>query len=113
MTGHIWMVSVAVVGTTLSHAIELHTLTLRGYMPMLSGDAFEDEMALDAAMTELKRDMAGDFDLGGTVRNIDVAGQYSGGLETESGYIELSGTQFKIVDMTIPVIVDDIAEFAA
>lgn len=113
MEAYIWMDSVAVAGTTLNYAIEIHTVTLRLYMPMLTGDTLEDEVEMDAAVNQVKRNLAADFDLGGTVRNVDFAGQHSGGLESVTGFVDLSGTQYRIVDITLPVIVDDIAELVA
>ena len=69
----------------------------------------ETELTMTQAVTELMGDIEGDFDLDGTIRNVDVAGQYGEGLAAEWGETELGGVQYRIVDVSIPLIVDSAA----
>jgi hypothetical protein len=51
----------------------------------------------------------GDFTLDGLVAEIDLLGQYGTSLSWDSGYIEMdSSTRFRIVDITIPLIINDV-----
>lgn len=59
------------------------------------------QMASDVLFTRL----AGDFTLGGTVRNIDLLGAEP--LRTEPGYVNQDGKLLRVITMFIPVIVND------
>lgn len=65
--------------------------------------------ATDAVFTNF----IGDFDLGGESRHIDIFGAHGRGLEVRSGYINLDGKEFRVFQIMIPIIVDDIWEQAA
>lgn len=49
-----------------------------------------------------------DFGLDPVVRNIDVFGEYGIEMEATAGYEEIDGTVFRIYDLVVPVIVNDI-----
>lgn len=51
---------------------------------------------------------SGDFDLGGRVRNIDLLGEHGTPLRAQAGYISLSGVHQRVMDVTVPVIVNDL-----
>lgn len=60
-------------------------------------------VALDTVLTSIHADLT----LGGNVRNIDVFGENGQPLEAVSGYLDIDGTMFRIVDIKIPCIVND------
>lgn len=70
------------------------------------GDAIDPHMvqALDA----LLRSYSGDFDLDGTVREVDLLGQFGDPLGAKAGYMLQGGTEFRVMDITIPLIVNDL-----
>lgn len=70
------------------------------------GDAIDPRLvqALDALM----RSYSGDFDLDGTVREVDLLGQYGDPLSARAGYMVQGGTEYRVMDITLPVIVNDL-----
>ena len=64
-------------------------------------------------VSEITSNLIGEFDLGATIRNIDVAGQYGQAVTAQWGYVALNQTMYRTVDITIPLVVDGSAEQAA
>lgn len=103
----VFMADSAIVATTLQDTIEIHTVTVRLYKKMEftePGEAAEFELARVSA--EIASSFMGAFDLDGTIRNVDVAGQYGQGLTSIWGTIDLGATVFRVVDILVPMIVD-------
>lgn len=48
-----------------------------------------------------------DFELGGLIRNLDLLGQHGAPLGAEPGYLEQDGTFYRVMDLTVPCIVND------
>jgi hypothetical protein len=112
----IWMTSAVVVEVTLSNTVELHTTNVRLYKRAAFGqgdDSGDVEQSLALATSQISSDLIGEFDLGGSIRNIDIAGQYGGGLSATWGYITIAQTVFRSVDIVVPLVVDDSAAQAA
>jgi hypothetical protein len=63
--------------------------------------------------SDIQSDLIGDYDLGETIRNIDIAGIYGAGMGATWGYVDLGGKMYRIVDISLPLIVDDSATMAA
>jgi len=61
-------------------------------------------MAADALFAAYSND----FDLSGTIRNVDLLGQHGTALDGEAGYLDVSGKMFRIFDITIPLVVNDL-----
>lgn len=86
------------------------TLTVRLYANFLQEpqDNIDRDMVLglDALMTAY----AGDIDLGDTSREIDLLGMSTGGngVATEAGYINHDNKLFRVLDISLPVIVNDV-----
>ena len=51
---------------------------------------------------------SGGFTLGGEVMEIDLLGAYGQSLSANAGYIEHDGGVFRVMEITVPVIVDDL-----
>lgn len=62
--------------------------------------------AADAVLTAL----SGDFSLGGNVLAIDLLGSVGPALGATAGYINIDGKMFRVMDITIPIIVSDVWE---
>jgi hypothetical protein len=69
----------------------------------------EDDMdpRLMTAGSALIGSYSADFTLGGTVRNIDLLGEYGQKLGGSAGYLEIGGTLYRIFTVTVPCIVND------
>jgi hypothetical protein len=82
-------------------------LTGRIYKPFLSAveDLIDPNLAeaTDALMTAL----SGDFDLGSNARNVDLLGAHGTPLQARAGYQTIDRTVYRVIDITIPVIVND------
>ena len=114
--GAIFMNSANVVELSLGTTIELHSVTVRLHRRAAFGQGdnageVEEEMAL--ALSQISSNLIGEFDLGGTLRAIDIAGQYGSALTATWGYVTIAQTMFRIVDLVLPLIVDDSATTAA
>lgn len=109
----VYLASQAVVGTTLTTPIEVHTVTVRFYRAMLDQPEDKAEIDLANAVADFEADLDGDYTLGGNVRNIDIGGQYGQGLGAEWGYVDIGGTMFRTAVVTVPLIVDSTVSFVA
>ena len=55
-----------------------------------------------AAVAALMNELAGEFTLGGTVRNIDLFS-----MSAEPAWTEFEGKQFRVMTLTVPIIIND------
>ena len=103
------MDSFSVVSLTLGTTIELQSVTIRLYLNMLMEPTEEVEYKLAEVASQIGSDLLGDYDLGASIRNVDVGGQHGSPLRAQWGYVDLGGTMFRVVDIFVPLIVDDSA----
>lgn len=61
-------------------------------------------LAVDALFTAY----LGDFELGGTSRHIDIFGAHGQGLEVRVGYINADGKEFRVFQIRLPIIINDL-----
>lgn len=105
-TAAIFASGVRVAETTLNSIIELHTITIRIYKDMLVHPPEELEKGLSIVTSHLMKELGSDLDLGGNIRSVDVAGIYGSVLEAQWGSIQIQNKMYKVVDITVPLIVD-------
>jgi hypothetical protein len=79
----------------------------RAYGNMLTKPEDEIDPRLTSAMTTLMNTYSGDFNLGATVRGIDLLGMYGRKMSAQAGYLTIDSHVYRIMTLTIPVIVDD------
>lgn len=91
----------------------LMRFTVRVYVPMLQQP--QDSVELDAvgAVDVLLAEYNGDFELGGAVRHVDVLGHYGNPLAFEPGYVTLDSTMFRVMDINLPLVINDVYEQVA
>jgi hypothetical protein len=94
----------------LDRASALYVFTLRLYSNMLKEPAEDIDPNLVACIDGVFDALAGDLDLGASVRNIDYFGECGTPLSAKAGYVDVSGTMFRCIDITIPLIVNDTME---
>lgn len=51
---------------------------------------------------------SGDFDFGANVRNVDLLGQWGQGLSGDAGHITITNFSYRVMDITIPLVVNDV-----
>jgi hypothetical protein len=81
--------------------------TARLYTSMLSEPQDGIDITIDDAADALFAAYSGDFELGGDARQVDLLGAYGTPLSLQFGYLDISGTKFRVGDITIPVIIND------
>lgn len=113
MAAALFMSNAAVAETTLGTTIELHVVTVRFYRRIFEEKEETIEYEMAEVLSKLMSDLLGDFDLGATIRSIDVGGQYGTAPRGDWGYVDVGGVMFRTVDLTLPLIVDDSASFTA
>ena len=81
---------------------------VRIYKNMISEpqDAIDPEVM--AAMDALMAAYVGDFTLGGLIKNIDVLGAHGPSLAARAGYVPQDGRLYRVVDIVVPCIVNDL-----
>jgi len=110
LTAAIWVQSLEPLGTISGLASTSGRLvfTLRMYQnALLEPQDMIDPMMIKA-VANLMRRYHDDFDFEGTIRNVDLLGAFGVALSAISGYLDIDGTMFRIMDMNIPCIVNDI-----
>jgi hypothetical protein len=93
-------------GSGLTATSVVVTVMVRLYTPMITDPADMIDPTLVAAADTLMGSVSGDFDLGSTVRNVDLLGETGQTLSAQAGYVDVSGTMFRIIDITVPCITD-------
>jgi hypothetical protein len=114
-----WLLSIRPSGgkvSGLASAATVVTFLGRLYVPAGDGSNLpydEIDTALLAATDRLMAAFIGKFTLGGMVRNVDVFGEVSPGLSADAGYVAFGGNngkKFRVMTITLPLIVNDMYE---
>ena len=68
-------------------------------------DLIDPELTITADLLFTK--YSGDFDLGGSARNVDLLGAQGQPLSARFGYQTIDKTVYRVCDITIPIVVSD------
>ncbi len=60
------------------------------------------------AASNIVRLIHNDFDFEGTIRNVDIFGHHGENLGAEAGYLEVDKKHYRVMDVRIPCIVNDV-----
>lgn len=110
LTAAIWVQSIA--PATGASGIGLTTtrleFTVRIYQSMLMQpqDAIDPEVL--SAVDVLMGLYSGDFTLGGLVRDVDLLGTFGTPLSARAGYLTQDGQLYRVMEITVPCIVNDL-----
>ena len=108
VTAAIFMDSTVITSLKLSGTTEEQNIVVRLYATESERPVPGRENELDAAYSYLEKELMSDLDLGGTVRNIQPVN-----LRSDWGYLDQSGTQFRIVEVIVPIVVDVLRPMSA
>lgn len=108
----VYMSAAGVNSLTLTGTIERHLPIIRVYRQMLAEPAEDIEFGMAEVISKVASDLIGEYDLGATIRNVDVGGQTGAPMSATWGYVDVGGAMFRIVDLIVPLIVDDSATLA-
>ncbi len=83
-------------------------LRVRLYVPMLTEPQDSIDPQIMAAVDALMTAYSGDFTLGGTVRSVDLLGAHGTPLSAVAGYLSQDQRLFRVMDIILPLIVNDL-----
>lgn len=95
-------------GSGLSATSGRVEFNVRLYTNMLSEPQDAIDPTLLGATDTLLGLYSGDFDLGGTVREIDLLGSFGNPLGAQAGYLTQDGKLYRVITITLPAIINDI-----
>lgn len=109
LTAAIWVQSIGPVpaGSGLSLTTAQVVFHVRLYSNMLAEPQDEIDPTVMNAVDALFAAYSGDFELGGSVRNVDLLGQAGVSLSALAGYVNLSGGMYRVMEITLPLIIND------
>jgi hypothetical protein len=109
LTAAIWADRIRPVpsGSGLSATSGMVVYMARLYTNMLQEPQDAIDPALVATVDAVLSRLTVDFTLGGAIKNIDLLGQTGTTLEATAGYVNIGGTLYRVMDITIPCIVND------
>jgi hypothetical protein len=88
-------------------------LNVRLYTPMVQEPEDAIDPALMDALDALLAAYSADFELDGLVRQVDLLGTYGDPLSVRAGYLTTSGAEYRVMTITLPLIVNDLWEQVA
>jgi hypothetical protein len=90
------------------------TYVARIYQPMLQEPLDMIEANMMRATAALMGALSADFRLadadGPDVRNIDLLGAVSPGLTSVAGYLDVDRSKYRVMDISIPIVINDVFE---
>lgn len=86
----------------------LLTVNVRLYTPMIAEPQDAIDPHLVAALDGLMGAYSTDFTLDGLVRNVDLLGQHGEGLSAQASYQTVGQTMFRVMTITLPLVISDV-----
>lgn len=81
---------------------------VRVYTSMLAEPQDDIDKDILTAVTTLLNEYSGAFTLGGSVRDVDLLGQHGTALSAQAGYLTQDGKTFRVMVVTLPIIINDL-----
>lgn len=85
-----------------------YTIRVRAALPRGNSDQIDPQVL--EAVDDLMERYCTDFTLEGVVKEVDIFGSSGEGLESNSGYIKIDDVDYRVVDITLPLIINDVWE---
>lgn len=79
----------------------------RVYGSMLQKPEDDIDPNIITAVVTLIGAYSGDFDFGETVRNVDLLGMYGQSLSAQAGYVTIGTAMYRVMTITLPVVIND------
>lgn len=110
LSAAIWVQSIAPIGSISGSATTSARIVfiVRMYHNMITGQPDLMERRLLKATSNLIRRYHDDFDFEGMIRNIDLLGAYGISLSANAGYVEHDKVNFRVMDLLVPCLVNDV-----
>jgi hypothetical protein len=84
------------------------TLNVRVYSSFLQQPLDDIDPGILTAVTTLLNAYTGDFDLGASVRNVDLLGIYGAAMSAQAGYLTQDSKVYRIMTVTLPIVINDL-----
>lgn len=97
---------IGVAELSLSGVVNTLDFWVRLYIPMLRLPQSQIEIDLMNGYLAIFQALAADVTLGAQARNIDFAGPSGGEMTEKAGYVNLSGTECRVADISVSVRLD-------
>ena len=110
LTAAIWVQSIdpIALASGLAATSARVVFMLRIYSNMLKEPQDMIDPQVTKATSNLMRRYHDDFDFDGAIRNVDLLGSFGVALSAQAGYIDIDNTMYRIMDIRIPCIVNDV-----
>ncbi|WP_406156977.1 hypothetical protein [Streptomyces canus] len=83
-------------------------MRVRLYAPLVQQEPDAIDPMLMDALDWLMAAYSGDFTLSGLVRQVDLLGTYGTPLSAQAGYLSTAGAEARVMDIVLPLIVNDL-----
>jgi hypothetical protein len=108
LTGAVWVDSIRpAMSSGLDSSSALLVLNVRLYTSMLQEPQDAIDPTVMDATNALYAAYAGDFTLGGLVRHVDLRGAEGAPLQAKAGYLNQDQRMYRVMTITLPVVVND------
>jgi len=110
LTAAVWVQSMAPVPAQsgLAQTTALIVFMVRMYSNMLKEPQDMIDPELMRAASNLMRRYHDDFDFAGAIRNVDLLGSGGIPLSCIAGYLEIDNAMFRVMDLVVPCLVNDV-----
>lgn len=110
MTAAVWFTRLkpAPAASGLASTAGVLEMRLRIYISMTTEPADTIDPSVVKATSDLLTRYSADFTLDGMIRNVDLLGEFGQALEARSGYLDVGGTKMRVVDLFIPLVINDL-----
>lgn len=110
MTADVWGQSLEPIelasGLTTTSARIIFTVRVYSILRTEQSDRIDRDMW--QAASNLMRRYHDDFDFGGVIRNVDLLGTYGVKLGAVAGYLPVADGEYRIIDITVPCLINDV-----
>jgi hypothetical protein len=107
LTAAIWVQDISPASSGLAATSMRVEMTVRIYTPMVTDPPdMIDPNVVGAVGSQLDA-YSGDFTLGGLARHVDLLGEHGAPLGARAGYLETDRRLFRVMDITVPLIIND------
>ena len=104
----IWAQNLRPITSGLTSTCVRLEFSVRVYTNMLAKPEDAIDTNLLGAVDQLMAAYSGDFTLGGLIRQVDLLGEHGEPLSADAGYLEQDNRLYRVMVITLPLVIDDL-----